>query len=196
MGRKIGIFGGSFNPIHVGHAIIASHIIEHSPLDQLWLMVTPENPFKQGARLAPEVHRLRMTEMVSRRLPGVTTSAFEFQLPRPSYTIDTLRALQHRFPDDEFFLVVGADNWEAWERWKDHDAIVSDFHVLVYPRLGCQVSIPEELAGRVQLVDAPVIEISSTAIRERLAQGKDVTFLVPEEVGQYISKHQLYTAGQ
>lgn len=192
MGRKIGIFGGSFNPIHVGHAIIASYVMEHTQLDQLWLMVTPENPFKQGTHLAPEVHRLRMTEMVSRRIKGVTTSAFEFQLPKPSYTIDTLKALKNRFPDDEFFLLVGADNWQAWNRWKSHDEIINNHHVMVYPRLGFDVNIPAEISDRVTLVEAPIIEISSTEIRDAVAHGRNISFYVADEVEQYIRKHNLY----
>ena len=192
MGRTIGIFGGSFNPIHVGHAIIANYVMQHTALDQLWLMVAPENPFKQGQRLAPDTDRLRMTEMVTRRLEHVTTSAFEFQLPKPSYTIDTLTALQKRFPDDEFFLVVGADNWAAWDRWKSHDEILANHHVLVYPRQGYDVIIPPELAHRVTLVDAPGIEVSSTEIREAVAQQRSISFYVTDDVELYIYKNKLY----
>ena len=139
---KVGIFGGSFNPIHTGHAIIASHIMRHGGLDQLWLMVSPQNPLKQSHELASEVDRLRMTELVSRHINGVITSAFEFQLPRPSYTIDTLNALQQKFPQHEFHLVIGADNWAEWDRWRAHDEIVERFHVLVYPRLCHEMIIP------------------------------------------------------
>lgn len=192
MGRKIGIFGGSFNPIHVGHAIIANHVIQHTALDQLWLMVAPENPFKQGQRLAPDTDRLRMTEMVTRRLEHVTTSAFEFQLPKPSYTIDTLQALQKRFPEDEFFLVVGADNWVAWERWKSHDEIVKNYHVLIYPRLGYDVKIPDEISDRVMLIDAPVIEVSSTEIRDAVANHQSISFYVTDEVERYIHNNKIY----
>ena len=190
--KKIGIFGGSFNPIHVGHAIIASHVLRQGLVDQLWLMVTPENPFKSGQHLAAESDRLRMTEMVTRRIPGAVTSAFEMQLPRPSYTIDTLRALQAKFPDDEFHLLIGADNWAAWERWKEADEIVARHHVLVYPRQGFEVVIPPALHDRVTLVDAPIIEISSTQVRELLAAGKPVTFYVPDEVEQYATRHNIY----
>ena len=191
--RRIGIFGGSFNPIHNGHAIIANYIMQHGGLDQLWLMVSPQNPLKQPHEMAGEVHRLRMTEMVSHRIDGVETSAFEFTMPRPSYTIDTLHALQEKFPDDEFWLVIGADNWAVWDRWRAHDEIVQQFHLLIYPRLGYEVSIPEELADRVHLVNAPIIELSSTSVRELLSQGQSIAFYVPADVEQYIVKHQLYT---
>lgn len=191
--RRIGIFGGSFNPIHNGHAIIASYIMQHGGLDQLWLMVSPQNPLKQPHEMAGELHRLRMTEMVSHRIDGVETSAFEFTMPRPSYTIDTLHALQDKFPDDEFWLVIGADNWAVWDRWRSHDEIIQQFHVLIYPRLGYEVSIPDTLTDRVRVVNAPIIELSSTTVRELLSNGQSIAFYVPADVEQYIVKHQLYT---
>lgn len=191
--RRIGIFGGSFNPIHNGHAIIANYIMQHGGLDQLWLMVSPQNPLKLPHEMASELHRLRMTEMVSHRIAGVETSAFEFTLPRPSYTIDTLHALQEKFPVDEFWLVIGADNWSVWSQWRSHDEIVRQFHLLIYPRLGHEVIIPSDLADRVQLVKAPIIELSSTTVRQQLALGKSISFYVPADVEQYILKHQLYT---
>lgn len=191
--RRIGIFGGSFNPIHSGHAIIANYIMQNGELDQLWLMVSPQNPLKQPHEMAGELHRLRMTEMVSHRIDGVETSAFEFTMPRPSYTIDTLHALQEKFPDDEFWLVIGADNWAVWDRWRAHDEIVQQFHLLIYPRLGFEVNIPDEISDRVHLVNAPIIELSSTTVRELLSQGQSIAFYVPADVEQYIVKHQLYT---
>ena len=190
---RIGIFGGSFDPIHSGHAIIAHHIIGSDAVDQLWLMVSPQNPLKADKRQqVADTDRLRMVEMVTRPLEGVETSAFEFSMPKPSYTIDTLNALQAKFPDDEFYLVIGADNWEVFDRWRNSNEILEKYHILVYPRLGHEVIIPHELQGRVTLVDAPVIELSSTMVRERLAQGKSVRYYVPDEVLQYIDQKHLY----
>ena len=189
---NIGIFGGSFNPIHIGHALIAGHIIESGVVDRVWLMVSPQNPLKPQSSLADDVHRLRMTALVSRRLEGVTTSAFEMQLPRPSYTIDTLTALQEKFPDDNFHLIIGADNWALFDQWRESEKILSRFHVLIYPRLGYEVDIPVPLADRVKLVDAPIIEISSTEIRRRLAANQSITFHVPEAVEEYIHANNLY----
>ena len=190
---RIGIFGGSFDPIHSGHAIIAQHIIGSGAIDRLWLMVSPLNPLKEGRpRLVSDADRLRMVEMVSRPMQGVETTAFEFTLPRPSYTIDTLNALQAKFPDDEFYLIIGADNWEVFDKWRNSDEILAKYHVLVYPRLGHEVNIPAELGERVQLVDAPIIELSSTEIRNRLAEGKSVRYYVPDEVFNYIRHHNLY----
>lgn len=189
---KIGIMGGSYNPIHIGHAIIANHIISNSEIDQLWLMVSPENPFKSGQNMVSEMHRLRMTEMVTRRLDNVITSAFELSMPRPSYTIDTLAALQQKFPQDEFYLIIGADNWVEFDRWKAHDEILSKHKILVYPRLGYDVKIPASLREHVFLVDAPVIELSSTFIRESLANHKNMSFYLPDDVLAYITVNKLY----
>jgi len=189
---KIGIMGGSFNPIHVGHAIIANYMIQNSGIDQLWLMVSPENPFKSGQQMASEMHRLRMTEMVSHHLDGVETSAFEFTLPRPSYTIDTLNALQAKFPEHEFYLIIGADNWVAFDRWRSPQEIVEKFHIIIYPRQGYDVEIPAELKGRVELVDAPLIEVSSSYIRSQLSNLKNMCFYLPDEVNEYIVRNKLY----
>lgn len=190
--RRIGIFGGSFNPIHVGHALIASYIVENSEIDTLWLMVSPQNPLKENSSLASDYHRLRMTELVSRRLENVVTSAFEFDLPKPSYTIDTLNAIHEKFPDDELYLVIGADNWGLFDRWKAGDEIISKYHILIYPRRGFDIVIPEKYCDRVSVVDAPLIEVSSTQVRERLAQLKSVSFYVPEPVEKYIIENNLY----
>lgn len=190
---KIGIFGGSFNPIHSGHAIIAHHIISSGAVDRLWLMVSPVNPLKVGLeQQVADTDRLRMVEMVTRPLENVETSAFEFTMPKPSYTIDTLNALQAKFPDDEFYLVTGADNWIIFDRWRNSEEILAKYHLLVYPRLGYDVVIPEELRDRVTLVDAPIIELSSTAVRERLAQGLSARYYVPDEVLSYIERKGLY----
>ena len=190
---KIGIFGGSFDPIHTGHAIIAHHIISSGLVDQLWMMVSPVNPLKAGnERHVTDADRLRMVEMVTRTLDGVETSAFEFNMPRPSYTIDTLNALQEKFPDKEFYMVIGADNWAVFDRWRNSEEILSKYHILIYPRLGYDVVIPDEWQDRVTLVDAPIIELSSTAIRERLALGKSARYYVPDDVLNYIERNNLY----
>ena len=190
---KIGIFGGSFDPIHTGHAIIAQYIISSGAVDRLWFMVSPVNPLKAGKlRQVADTDRLRMVEMVSHPLEGVETSAFEFSMPKPSYTIDTLNALQKKFPDDEFYLIIGGDNWELFGKWRNSEEILAKYHVLIYPRLGYEVSIPDDLKNRVALVGAPIIELSSTEIRERLAKGQSVRYYVPDKVLEYIERKQLY----
>ena len=190
---RIGIFGGSFDPIHIGHAIIAQHIIGSGAVDRLWFMVSPVNPLKADKkRQVADTDRLRMVEMVSRPMEGVETSAFEFTMPKPSYTIDTLNALQAKFPDDEFYLVTGGDNWQIFDKWRNSEEILAKYHLLIYPRLRYEVNIPDELKDRVTLVDAPIIEISSTQVRERLSQGLSVRYYVPDEVLGYIERKQLY----
>lgn len=190
---RIGIFGGSFDPIHIGHAIIAQHIIGSGAVDRMWFMVSPVNPLKADKkRQVADTDRLRMVEMVSRPMEGVETSAFEFTMPKPSYTIDTLNALQAKFPDDEFYLVTGGDNWQIFDKWRNSEEILAKYHLLIYPRLGYEVNIPDELKDRVTLVDAPIIEISSTQVRERLSQGLSVRYYVPDEVLGYIERKQLY----
>lgn len=191
---KIGIFGGSFDPIHIGHAIIAQHIIGSGAVDRLWFMVSPVNPLKADKeRQVADTDRLRMVEMVSRPMEGVETSAFEFTMPKPSYTIDTLNALQAKFPDEEFYLVTGADNWQIFNKWRNNEEILAKYHLIIYPRLGYEVNIPDELKDRVTLVDAPIIEMSSTQVRERLSQGLSVRYYVPDEVLGYIERKQLYS---
>lgn len=189
---KIGIMGGSYNPIHVGHAIIANYMIQNTDLDQLWLMVSPENPFKAGMNMAAESHRLRMAELVTRRLDKVITSAFEFSLPRPSYTVDTLRALRKKFPNDELYLIIGADNWAAFDKWKSPQEILENYHIFIYPRYGYDVVIPDQYKDRVMLVDAPLIEVSSSHIRQKLAAYENMCFYLPEDVYEYIVKNKLF----
>lgn len=192
MGKRIGIFGGSFNPIHIGHAIIANYVSQHAGLDQLWLMVSPQNPLKSEFSADYDLHRLKMAELVSRRLDNVVTSGFEFGMPRPSYTIDTLNELQRRFPNDEFWLVIGADNWSVFSKWKSHDEIVAHHHILIYPRRGYEVVIPQELSGRVKVVDAPLVEVSSTEIRAGLKQMRNMAYYMADDVYRYIIENRLY----
>jgi len=169
-------------------------MISSGLVDRLWFMVSPVNPLKvDKERQVADTDRLRMVEMVSHPMDGVETSAFEFTMPRPSYTIDTLNALQAKFPDDEFYLVTGGDNWQIFNKWRNSEEILAKYHLLIYPRLGYEVTIPVELQDRVKLVDAPIIELSSTEIRQRLANGKSVRYYVPDEVMGYIERHHLYT---
>lgn len=189
---NIGIFGGSFNPIHIGHAILANYIVENTEIDNVWLMVARQNPLKSGYDKAYDIHRLRMTEMVSSRLKGVITSGFEFSLPHPSYTINTLDALAEKFPQHNFSIIIGADNWAVFDKWKDSRRIIAEYGVMVYPRRGFGIDIPVEYAGRVKAIDAPLIEVSSTYIRNGIAEGKDMTFFMPHDVYRYIKLHKLY----
>ncbi|MGN1246130.1 MAG: nicotinate (nicotinamide) nucleotide adenylyltransferase [Muribaculaceae bacterium] len=189
---NIAVFGGTFNPIHIGHAILTNYIVENTHIDSVWLMVARQNPLKEGYDKSYDIHRLRMTEMVSSRLQGVITSGFEFSLPYPSYTINTLDALAEKFPEHHFSIVIGADNWAMFGKWKDWERIIAEYGVMVYPRRGYDIVIPEEYAGQVMAIDAPMIEVSSTYIRESIAHGKDMTFFLPHDVYHYIKRNGLY----
>ena len=190
---KIGIFGGTFNPIHIGHAIIANFIAQNSCLDAIWFMVAPQNPLKTEACGASDLDRIKMVEMVAHKIDKVTTSAFEFAQPRPSYTYNTLTELQKRFPNDEFHLIIGGDNWQNFNKWRNHHEIVSQFNIMVYPRHGFEVVIPEEYSQNVKLIDAPIIELSSTDIRAALKEQRNMNFFLSSEVYEYILENKLYT---
>lgn len=190
---KVGIFGGTFNPIHTGHAIIANYVVQHCGLDKLWLMVSPLNPFKEAQGEHLDVERLRMVEMVSSRLDNVETSGFEFSLPRPSYTIDTLNALQTKFPQHEFYLIIGADNWASFDKWNRHEEILAKYKVLVYPRSGFETGFSDgSRFQNVTMIEAPIIELSSTEIRKGIKMQRNMAYYLPDEVYRYILKNKLY----
>lgn len=189
---KIGILGGSFNPIHTGHAILANYITQHTDIEQLWLMVSPQNPLKDNLSQSYDVHRLAMAELVASKCDNVITSGFEFTLSRPSYTIDTLRALKEKFPQHEFVLIIGADNWNVFNKWKNHDEILKNHKIMIYPRQGFDIEIPVELAGSVTELSSPIIELSSTYIREQLKNNMNMNFYLPQDVYRYILEHKLY----
>lgn len=190
---KVGVFGGTFNPIHTGHAIIASYVVQHCGLDKLWMMVSPLNPFKEAQGEQLDVERLRMVEMVSSRLDNVETSGFEFSLPRPSYTIDTLNALQAKFPQHEFYLIIGADNWASFDKWNRHEEILAKYKVLVYPRSGFEIGLPDcSRFQNVAMIEAPIIELSSTEIRKGIKMQRNMAYYLPDDVYRYILKNKLY----
>ena len=189
---KIGILGGSFNPIHIGHAILANYITQYTDIEQLWLMVSPQNPLKSQLPQSYDVHRLAMTELVAKKCDNVITSGFEFSMPKPSYTVDTLTALRSKFPQHEFVLIIGADNWSNFDKWKDAETIIAHHNIMVYPRLGFEIEIPEELKDKVTKLDSPIIEISSTYIREQLKNNRNMNFFLPQDVYRYILENNLY----
>ena len=183
---KIGIYGGSFNPVHFGHVGLAKWVIEHTDLDELWLMVSPNNPLKDAGILAPEEERLAAVREAIKDIPGVKASDFEFSLPRPSYTANTLRELQKHFPEYEFTLVIGEDNLAIFDRWREYEYILANFRIFVYPRresLSGEAGLSAKLSNSPQdglstqwsnsvavkelqfLSEAPLFDISSSAIR-------------------------------
>lgn len=173
-----GIFSGSFNPIHIGHLALANWICEFGGVDELWFLVSPCSPLKDGAELMDERLRYGLVARAIACYPKFRASDFEFALPRPSYTINTLRALRAAYPEREFALILGADNWSIMSQWKDYEALIAEFPIIIYPRQGYDIVIPPEYT-KVRAVEAPVIEVSSTFIRHALREGHDVRFFLP-----------------
>jgi nicotinate-nucleotide adenylyltransferase len=189
---KVGLFFGSFNPIHTGHLVIAEYILEFSDLSEVWFVVSPQNPLKSPEDLEKDEHRLNMARLaVHEDNKRLKVCDIEISMPRPSYTIDTLTKLGELYPGKEFVLIIGSDTLQTLPQWKSYRELVSNFDFLVYPRDGnaYRQDFPSE---RFSLVDAPVIGISSTHIRSIITKGKDVLGYVPDDVWDYIERHGLY----
>lgn len=170
MKKRTGIYGGSFNPIHLGHVSLAKALAESGLVDEMWLLVSPQNPFKANANLLDDETRLRLTRLAVSDVPGVEVCDREFFLPRPSYMFNTLTALSREHPDREFVLVIGADNWERFPDWYRSSDILAAYRVIIYPRPG--FVLPDVPKG-VTIADTPLLDISSTAIRRRIANDPD-----------------------
>lgn len=183
---KTGIFGGSFNPIHNGHISLARQLCEAARLDEVWLMVSPQNPLKQQADLLDDQLRLEMARTAVADEPFIKVSDYEFRLPRPSYTWHTLQALEHDFSGREFVLMIGGDNWQHFSRWYRADDILRRYSIVVYPRRGSAVGTT---APNVTVVEADLLDISSTDIRRRVREGKPITGMVPDNIADEIIKY-------
>lgn len=190
---KVGLYFGTFNPIHAGHLIIANHMAEYSGLDQIWLVVTPHNPLKKKSTLLEDHHRLQMVFLATEDYPKLKPSDIEFRLPQPNYTVNTLVHLQEKFPTHEFSLIMGEDNLNSLHKWKNYEVLLQNHDIYVYPRIDTETINPDiATAARIHRVDAPVIEISSTFIRNSIKEGKNVRPLLPEKVWQYVVHNLFY----
>ena len=187
----IAIFGGSFNPIHNGHIGLAQWIVANGYADKVWLMVSPRNPLKAAPDLADEQLRLRWAEIACKEIENVEACDFEFSLPRPSYTWQTLTALRKAYPHEDFALIIGADNWLCFNRWMRHEWILQNFPLLIYPRQDCDI-LQQSLPQNTTLMSAPLFPFSSTTIRRRLQKGIDVSGMLPARVLEDIKKHKAY----
>jgi len=188
---RVGLFFGSFNPIHIGHLIIANYMSCFTDLDEVWMMVSPQNPLKDQKGLANMYDRLEMARLAVDNMENIRVSDFEFQLPKPSYTIDTLTHLSEKYPGRQFCLIMGSDNLNSLRKWKNYELILRDYHIYVYPRPGFENS---EFIGHpaVTLTDSPLMEVSSTFIRKALKENKNMKFFVPDEVLEFIDSKNLY----
>jgi len=175
------IYSGSFNPVHIGHLALANWLCEYGGIDELWFMVSPQNPLKESAELMDAEQRLKMVAAAVEGYSRISVSDFELSMPRPTYTIDTLRALRETYPERRFQLLIGADSWNSISKWKEYRTLIREFPVIVYPRNGYSCVIPEN-CHTVRTVDAPLFEVSSTFIRKAIAEGKDVRFFLPEAI--------------
>lgn len=190
--KQIGIFSGTFNPIHIGHLILANYMREFTYLDEVWFVVTPHNPLKDADSLLDDDIRLKITELAVQDFDNLKVSDIEFGMQKPSYTYDTLTKLSAENPDSEFTLIIGGDNWIKFPRWKNNDRLIREFNILIYPRLGENITINSQFAENVQLVAAPIVEISSTFIRESIRDGKNIRAFLPHGVYDFIEKYKLY----
>ena len=189
---KTGIFGGTFNPVHIGHLALANYLCEYEDLDEVWFLVTPQNPFKKNVHLLDDHIRLEMVEAAIAGYSRFRASDFEFNLPRPSYTVDTLQKLSETYPEREFALIIGADNWAKFDQWKSPEEILRKYQIMVYPRPGYGVHISSKVSGRVKAVQTPLLEVSSTFIRQAIAEGKDIRYFVHPATYRIIQEKQLY----
>ncbi|WP_016989201.1 nicotinate (nicotinamide) nucleotide adenylyltransferase [Flavobacterium sp. ACAM 123] len=204
---KIGLYFGTFNPIHVGHLIIANHMAENANLDQVWLVVTPHNPFKKKSSLLDDYHRLQMAHLATENFPKLKPSDIEFKLTQPNYTVTTLVHLEEKYPNHEFSLIMGEDNLKSLYKWKNYEVILQNHAVYVYPRLAAKQQPGEvissesesldlkkiqDLGPKVHLIDAPIVEISSTFIRKNIKEGKNIQPLLPTKVWEYIDHNNFY----
>ena len=190
---NVGLFFGSFNPIHVGHLIIANHIVEYSGLDQIWFVVTPHSPFKKKSSLLDNYQRLELVYRATKDYTKLKPCDIEFNLPQPNYTINTLAYLQEKYPDHAFALVMGEDNLKSFHKWKNYEQILEQHHVYVYPRISQDpIETPFHQHDKVHFIDAPIIEISSTAIRKAIKVGNNVKPMLPELVWEYLDEMNFY----
>lgn len=188
---KVGLFFGSFNPIHAGHLVLANYMLEYTDLERIWFVVSPHNPLKKKSTLLDEKQRLQMVDLAIGDNIKLKASNIEFNLPQPSYTIVTLTYLKEKYPQHEFVLIMGADNLESFHKWKNYEEILKHHQLYIYPR-------PESDGGnlkehpQIKLVNAPLMEISSTAIRQAIKEKKDMRYFMPEAVWQYIKEMHFY----
>lgn len=187
---KIGLYFGSFNPIHTGHGIIANYVANNTDIEQVWLVVSPQNPFKPSAALLNEYHRLHLAKIAVEEEPLLKVSDIEFHLPKPSYTIDTLTYLEEKFPQHQFAIIMGSDSFQNISKWKNAQQLVKNYDIYVYQRAGYVIN--NEINARLYSLNVPLLDISSTFVRECIRNKKSIRFLVPDKVREEIMNNGYY----
>ena len=187
---NIALYFGSFNPIHQGHLIIAQHILNDTDCQELWMIVSPQNPLKETKSLLNENHRLHLLQLALEDQVKIKANSVEFNLPRPSYTIDTLTYLSQKYPQHNFSVIIGSDSFLNIKKWKNYEQLISNYHIYIYPRPG--YGIEESLPNNIKVVQAPFLDISSTYIRKLISDGKSITYLLPKKVEEYILENNYY----
>ncbi|MDD7884755.1 nicotinate (nicotinamide) nucleotide adenylyltransferase [Flavivirga sp. 57AJ16] len=190
---KVGLYFGSFNPIHIGHLVIANHLAEYSDLDQVWFVVTPHNPFKKKSSLLDNYQRLEMVYRATKDYTKLQPCDIEFNLPQPNYTINTLAYLQEKHPDHAFSLIMGEDNLKSFHKWRNYELILENHHIYVYPRIS-KNKIETLFNGhkKIHHIDGPIMELSSTFIRNSIKVGKNIKPMLPEFVWEYLDEMNFY----
>ena len=188
---KTGLFFGTFNPVHIGHMVIAQYMLEHSDLQEIWFVVTPHNPFKDKKTLLDDRQRLHMVHLAIGENYHMRASDVEFSLPQPSYTITTLTHLHEKYPDRAFALIMGGDNLASFHKWKNYERIIDQHELYVYPRPNAKPSQFED-HPKVKRIDAPIMELSSTRIRRAVTEGKNASYMLVPEVWEYIGQCGFY----
>jgi len=187
---RVGLYFGSFNPIHHGHLIIANFIAQKTDIDQVWFIISPQNPFKQNANLLNEYHRLHLVQIAIEGEKKLKASDIEFRLPKPSYTVNTLAYLEEKHPDHEFCIIMGSDSFQNLDKWKNSNVITGRYPIYVYRRVGFEINDTHQ--AKLTIVEAPLLQISATSIRELIKQNKSVRYLVPETVKEEIERNHYY----
>jgi nicotinate-nucleotide adenylyltransferase len=189
---KIGLFFGTFNPVHIGHMVIANYMVEYTDLEQIWMVVTPQNPFKQKESMLKDHDRLHLVRLAIGDDNRIRGSDAEFSLPQPNYTSTTLAYLKEKYHENDFALIMGADNLNHFHKWKNHEEILENHDLYVYPRLEANEGGEYRQHYKVNYVDAPVMKVSSSFIRKAIAEGKNVNFYMPTNVAKYVEEMNLY----
>jgi nicotinate-nucleotide adenylyltransferase len=190
---RVGLYFGSFNPIHHGHLLIATYVLQHTSLQQVWFVVSPQNPLKPAASLLNEYHRFYLVQLAIEGENGLRASDIEFKLPKPSYTVDTLAYLQEKYPTNEFSIIMGSDSYQNLPKWKNAEWLVKNYAIYVYRRQGHEDPPVFGQAKELHYLDAPLLPISSTYIRRNLKEGKSIRYLVPESVREEIERNGYYS---